>query len=188
MISRKFKWAPIDSAGIAVCLLLTAAAGWLGFAPIWQRHATFLQQQLDLQSKKQDNTAVEMALKATEKRLALTQSQLEQIPLHLQPSARLNQRLASITDLAAQNNLKIEDIAPGSTARGKRYDAINIHVAGEGSYPACAAFLHHLKQSMPDMGMQDLHLTSEGTADAAAKFTFDLQWFAAASPDVATAQ
>jgi Tfp pilus assembly protein PilO len=188
MSSRKFKWTPIDSAGIAVCLFMTAAAGWLGFAPIWQHHATFLQQQQDLQSKKQDNAAQEMALKATEKRLAVTQSQLQQIPLHLQPTTRLNQRLASITDLAAQNNLKIEDIAPGSAVQGKRYDAINIHVAGEGSYRACAAFLHNLKQSMPDVGIQSLHVVSEGTADAAAKFTFDLQWFAAASPDVATVQ
>jgi Tfp pilus assembly protein PilO len=188
MISRKLKWTSIDSAGIAVCLLLTAAAGWIGFAPIWQRHTTFLQQQEDLQSKKQNNSAQEMALKATEKRLTLTQAQLEQIPLHLQPTTRLNQRLAAITDLAAANNLKIEDIKPGATVAGKRYDAVNIDVAGEGTYPACAAFLHHLKQSMPDVGIEDLHLVSEGTADAAAKFTFDLQWFAAASPDVATVQ
>ena len=41
------------------------------------------------------------------------------------------------------------------------------------------------KQSMPDMGIQDMHIAAEGTADLAAKFTFDLQWFAAASPDVA---
>jgi Tfp pilus assembly protein PilO len=187
MIS-KFKWTSIDSAGVVVCLVLTAAAGWLGFVPIWQRHATFLQQGTDLQSKKQDHDAQAMALKATEKRLALTQSQLQQIPLHLQPTARLNQRLAAITDLAAKNNLKIEDIAPGVTARGKRYDAVNIHVAGEGTYLYCAAFLHRLKQTMPDMGMQDLHIVSEGTAAATAKFTFDLQWFAAASSDVATIQ
>jgi Tfp pilus assembly protein PilO len=184
----KIKWTPADSAGIIVCLLLTAATVWLGFAPIWQRHANFLNEQHELESQKQQNSHQELVLLASKKHLALTQAELEKVPLHLQPTGDLNQRLASVTDLAAHSHLRIEDITPGATTRGIRFDTVTIHLAGEGTYPACAAFLHHLKQSMPDIGIRTLHIYSQGTTGNDAKFAFDLQWFAAPSPSVATVQ
>jgi Tfp pilus assembly protein PilO len=188
MMSGKFKWTSTDSAGVVICLALTAATAWLGFMPIWNRHVTYLQNQHELQNKRQDAIARELTLKTSEKKLANTQLELNAVPLHLKPTAELNQRLASVTNLAAEQNLKIEDIAPGVTTKGKRFDAVEIHVEGEGSYPACATFLHHLNQSMPDIGIQTLHILSQGNAATSAKFTFDLQWFASPSSNLASVQ
>lgn len=188
MKSGIIKWTSADSAGIGVCLALTVLAGWIGFYPIWQKHNTFLNNQRELQTKKEDNAQQEISLKAVEKKLALTQLQFARIPLHLQPTAQLNERLAAITTLAGSSNLKIEDIAPGATAKGKRYDTTNIHVEGEGTYPSSALFLHQLKTSMPDIGIQSLAIKSENAgAQAQAKFFFDLQWFAASGSPTAPA-
>lgn len=192
MSRSAIKWTSIDWAGVGICLALTAAAAWLGFTPIWQHHTNFIQQQRDLQNQKHQDSQQALELKTTQKRLEDAQNQLAKISLRLQATTELNQRLASITDLAAKSTLKIDDIVPGKTTKGRRFDTISIHLAGEGTYPACAVFLHHLKKSMPDIGVQTLHITAAPNATGPAKFTYDLQWFAApsasSSSDVATAQ
>lgn len=188
MTSGKFKWTSIDSAGVVVCIVLTAAAGWLGARPIWQRHTDFLQQELSLQSCRQENSRAGVALSATRARLQRVNHDLSQIPLHLQPATRLNNRLAAVTDLAARSKLKIEDIQPGVATRGRRYDHLDIRLAGEGKYSSCETFLHQLKQAMPDIGIQSLHLSAQSNSADQATFAITLQWFAAPSTNVAAAE
>ena len=188
MSHARHTWTSVDSAGVLICLVLTVGAGWIGAGPIWQRHANLLQQQRDLQAKRLDNAQQASALKTTQRRLGVVKIQLDKLPLRLEQTTQLNRRLAAVTDLAGKSKLKIEDIEPGKASRGVRYDSVSIELAGEGTYASCATFLHQLKQTMPDMGIRALHVNWEGHSESTASFKFELDWFAAPTPDVAAAQ
>jgi Tfp pilus assembly protein PilO len=180
-------WAKVDAAGVGVCVALTVAA-WLGaLRPMLNRYGRYVEQQQEVAALKEQAGRESAQLKGVQKRLADTQRHLERTPLHLQPARMVNNRLAALTELAARSGVKLEDVQPGKSVRGKRYETVPIRLAGAGSYQACVRFLHQMRDSMPDTGVSAVQLTGTPGDALGGKFMFDVEWYAAVAGDVAAA-
>jgi hypothetical protein len=83
--------------------------------------------------------------------------------------------LAKITDLAGETHLSVTEVRPGSATDGRDFDAVPISIAGTGSYPACAAFLHRLRSEFPDTAVKSFRATQADGGNAI--FSFDLLWY-----------
>ena len=101
--------------------------------------------------------------------------------MRLEPVAQVNQRLARLTGLADASKLTIDEMRPGTISEGRDYKTVPILIAGNGTYPACAAFLHGLRQRFPDMAVMSFDTTNNSASpdSPAATFQFDLAWHAA---------
>jgi hypothetical protein len=77
--------------------------------------------------------------------------------------------------------LTIDEMRPDVVSEGRDYKTVPIYIAGNGTYPACAAFLHGLRKRFPDMAVMSFDTTNNSASgDApAATFHFVLAWHAA---------
>ena len=172
----------IDALALTICLCSTALVYFVGLEPLNQRYNQFVEQQNDLELKKQRATLGTASLNSAHRKLLVLQQQLADAPLQLKPAHQINNRLAELTDLASRCGIRIEDIQPGKGARALRYEIVPIHVAGTGTYRTCTSFVHQLRQTYPDTGVAAFALSGNPNEPAeAARFSFDLEWFAALS-------
>ncbi len=105
--------------------------------------------------------------------------QLTTSEIQLQSSKYLNARIAHIIDHAAKDELDVHETRPGTVKDHPRYRTVPILLAGQGSYSNCAAFLHRLRESLPDTGVMAFELTGRPSDPrAAANFRFNLVWYA----------
>ena len=180
---RVRKWWKIDAAGIAACALLAAAAFMVGFKPLLDHEAERLtQRERAAQQRRQlsDLNRTEETLRRERERVRRAVDESE---VHLQPADRLNAHVAKVADLAAACGLRIHEVEPAGTVRHEHYETAPIRLAGEGAYPACAAFIRRLREAFPDTAVASFDLTgSPQSPDTPATFRFTLTWHAAPAP------
>jgi hypothetical protein len=72
----------------------------------------------------------------------------------------------------------LNEIQPGTPTEGPHYLTVPIRVGGSGSYPACAALLHNLRERFPDTTIQsfDLQNAAPGQGENLATFRMELAW------------
>jgi Tfp pilus assembly protein PilO len=178
-VQRK-NWWTIDAGGIVVCILLSVALYYAGLQPLAAGYDRYLAQQSELEIKQQSATTSNASLQTLQRRLGSLQQQLTDNPLRLQPATAINKRLGELTDLAAQLGLRMEDVQPGKSNSGARFETVTIHLAGTGAYRTCVLFLHRLREKFPDTAVTSFHLSGNPNDTASiANFEFDLQWFTA---------
>ena len=167
--------------GAVVCVALTAGAYAVGVRPAVRRHAEQVARQADLRARKQKAAALANELQSARSQLAAVNDALRSRSLRLQPASRVNDRISDLTKLTEGSGLTIDEMRPGVIAEGRDYKTVAILVAGNGTYPACATFLHRLREKFPDMAVRSFETTNNSTSpDApAATFQFDLTWHAA---------
>jgi len=70
---------------------------------------------------------------------------------------------------------------PGVIAESADYQAVPILIAGSGTYPNCAKFLHKLRHTFPDTAVRSFETTNNSASpdSPAATFQFELTWHAA---------
>ena len=79
--------------------------------------------------------------------------------------------------MANEAHLSVAEIRPGVATEGRDFDAVPISLAGTGTYPACAAFMHRLHDQFPDTAIRSFRAgQGDGTT---ASFSFDLVWHTA---------
>lgn len=168
----------VDAAGMIAIALLSAVAYLAGVSPMLSRHAAVRGQQQELNAAKAKSADLQRVLATSKEQLALTHRALAAEPLRLERAASLNQRLAIVTDLAMQGGAGLDDVQPGKITPGPQYDAMAIHLAGTGSFPAFAALVHRLRNDFPDIGISGLEIagSSQELLDTA-KFSIDLLWY-----------
>ena len=181
---KKFCAMRIYLGGALVCALLSAGAYAIGVRPAARRHAEQLAKQADLRAARQKLNNLGGQLNTARNELARVNEAIANLPLRLEPSTHINQRLARLTELADSIRpvrLTIDEMRPGTISEGRDYKTVPILIAGNGTYPACAAFLHGLRRSFPDMGVLSFDtINNSASPDApAATFQFDLAWHAA---------
>ena len=170
--------------GAVVCAALSAGAYGVGVRPASRRHAEQIASQTELHNARQKANNLAGQLNTTRAELARVNEAIANLPLRLEPVTQINQRLARITDLADSIKpvkLTIDEMRPGVISDGRDYKTVPIYIAGNGTYPACAAFLHGLRKSFPDMAVLSFDTTNNSaTPDSpAATFQFELAWHAA---------
>ena len=174
------KWLKIDASAVGACLVATLLVYMLGFLPLMsQRQAIDLQRQ-ELEQTKEKADRIQATSRILRARLATAQAQLATSHLQLQSIRQLNQRLSQLAEFSQKAGLDVQDVRPGSLVRAARYSQMQIHVAGNGTYPNCTAFVHDLHQHFGDMAISSFDLHNGGTPTAPATFSFDIVWFVSA--------
>src|SRR5438067_1701311 len=120
----------IDAVGMAALLGLSAAAYFLGAAPLLERHSAFRQQQSDLVEAHQKAIDTAQMLATAQSTAARIEHQFAASPLRLEPAKLVNERLALMTELAAECGAVLDDLQPGKTADGAHYGSLSIRVGG----------------------------------------------------------
>lgn len=168
--------------GAVVCAVLSASAYFLGVRPAVARHDEQASRQSEWKAARQKAANLVGVRNGTAAQLAEVTRALENLPLRLEPASNVNQRLARLTDLATKEcQLTIDEMRSGAVVDGADYQTVPILIAGSGTYPACAKFLHQLRTVFPDTAVRSFEtINNSASPDApAATFQFDLVWHAA---------
>jgi Tfp pilus assembly protein PilO len=170
----------IYAVGALVCAALSAGAYAVGVRPAVRRHAEQVAHQTDLRARKQKAANLAGQLNTARTQLAAVNETLRNRTLRLQPAELVNDRIGALTALADAAHLTLDDLRPGTASETADYKTVPILIAGSGTYPDCAAFLHKLRKSFPDMAVRSFETTNNSASpDApAATFQFDLIWHA----------
>lgn len=170
----------IDAAGVAVCLLLTVVVYAMAVQPVLDQKTEVLAQRQKLEQQRQRANELTGTLAKIRRQLVKIERAAAESEVRLKPVGNLNEQLAALTDLADDAGLRVDGVQPGEPTHGRRYETVPIELTGNGSYGACAAFLHRLHRSLPDMGVAGFELSATPRSpEDPAEFRFELTWFAA---------
>ena len=139
----------IDIAGIAACLILTAAAYFLGAVPLMAGRDERAARETALAEAREQANSLLVNTRGLRTQLSAAQIALSTIEIPLQPATSINQRIAELTALAGECKLEMQSIQPGTIATSPRFAQIPIQVSGAGSYRTCADFLRRLRTHSP---------------------------------------
>ena len=159
------------------CVALSAAGYALGVAPAMARAARAEADRVELSNRKQHAADLTAQAAGSRADLAATREALAALPLRLEPAALVNERIAKLTDMASDARLSVSEIRPGIVTEGRDFDSVPITIAGTGTYPACADFLHRLHDRFPDTAVRAFRAGQ--TEGGAASFSVDLVWHTA---------
>jgi Tfp pilus assembly protein PilO len=174
----------IDALGASICIALTAL---LYFGAVHPRSAdaTMLSgRQAEL--VEQMNTARQLAASraAVTRRVEAAQDALLHHDLKLDRTARLNHRLARMSDLAAECGLHVDEIHVGDSTPQTYYQTVALELKCRADFRQAVLFLRSLHRTAPDVGVWSFTLSGNPRdAATAATAEFDLAWFAAPAND-----
>ncbi len=170
----------IDALGLLACALLTGVAYVAVVSPVLQKHSdrSALRAQL---ADKHDRT---ISLRQMERQLGgqveALRKDLALSEVRLEPPQYLNTRMALIVELASATGIVINETRSGEVRPGERYQTVPIFISGSGSYSKSAAFIHVLRNRLPDTGVVGFELSGNpGKPEATGAFRFELIWYAA---------
>ena len=172
---------PIYVAGAVVCAAMACGVYLFGVRPAARKHHDFYARKQQVMDRRRHATHLAGQLNATRVQLSAVNEALVRQTLRLEPSHTLNHRLSRLNELAETSGLTIDEMRSGQAEDGGDYQTLPILIAGNGTYPACARFLHKLRTTFPDMAVRSFE-TNNNTSSPdtpAATFQFDLAWHAA---------
>jgi Tfp pilus assembly protein PilO len=168
--------------GGAVCAALTAGAYLFGVRPAVARYDEHVARQLELKAARQKAANLVGVRNNTQSQLNAVNESVKNLTLRLEPASTVNQRLSKLTDLATREcQLVIDEMRPMPPADGPDYQTVPILIAGSGTYPNCARFLHRLRQAFQDTAVKSFETTNNSSSpdNPTATFQVELVWHAA---------
>jgi Tfp pilus assembly protein PilO len=167
--------------GLLACAGLSAGSYLLGVRPAIARLAdrAAAEEELHARQAAADKAVADLAVARA--RLAAARRELDALPLRLEPAAAVNRRLNQLAEAAAAAGVTLNEVQPHPPVDGPHYQTVLIRVGGTGGYPACAAFLHAVRDRFPDTSVR-LFEAQNPTPDRdrnVAGFRLDLAWHAA---------
>jgi Tfp pilus assembly protein PilO len=176
---KAWRWWRVDAAFLAGCALFTLLAYMAGIQPVLAAKEEAAQQREQLTAKREQAAQMATAVNTLQASLQTVTCSLANSKVKLQPAQQINLRLSKLTDLAGVCGLKIEDIQPGKTVTGLRFDMVPIRLIGSGNYRTCTQFLHQLRETFPDTAVAAWQISSNPQdSSSAALFRMDLLWHA----------
>lgn len=164
--------------GLVACLGISAAGYFIGIAPALAGLVERRSQEQELAGHKHKSQDLAAELLDTRKRLAGARRELAELPLRLESASTVNRRINQFAVVAGESKVTLNEIQPGSPVEGQHYLTVPIRVSGSGTYPACAALLHNLRERFPDTTVQsfDLQNGTPGQTENLATFRIELAW------------
>lgn len=179
----------LDAAGLTLCVVLSLVAYLGGYQPLRQSYEECVVEGEALSAQQEQAAKLENALAILRRRLDAARETLAANALPLKPASTVNLHVAAVSALAVQSGLRIDDVQTGSVSENAYYEAVPIHVAGGGTYPACTAFLRRLRKAFPDTGVSSLELAGHKTDPLEpGTFRVALNWYTAPRPGAAVKQ
>jgi len=177
----------IDAAGAGSCILLTLLFYFAAILPLIDRHRLAEVQQSELRDKLASVSKGDSLLLSLNSRLQSAKLALDESPLLLQDASSANKRLAEISKLAAECNLKINEIQCGSYVSTSHYLAVPIQLNGSGTYQTCTLFLNRMKKGFTDISVVSMNMTAvQDGRTAGSNMQLELKWYAL--PEFASSQ
>lgn len=167
----------IDLMGITACVLVSGVCYAGLIRPVNSNRLAYAQLQPQLTERAQAVKEAKASLAALQSELDATKKQLSDLPLQLEPSTRVNSRLARLTDLAAEMGIEVHQVQPDPARAGKRYDVVQIALSGSGDYGQVTRFMRRVHDTFADTAIVTFDLKSGGAAVAAAQFDIGLAWY-----------
>lgn len=179
----------IDLAGVAIMVAAALPLLLPRVNPLLRSTEYIEQQRAQLAIARRNEKDLNDFLVDQRGRLAEIRASLRKEKIRLESAQNVNQRIASLTSLAAGTGLNVDEVLPGQTKRSPRFDSVPVRMNGTGSYPTCVAFLCKLTKTFPDTSVDSFELAGDPQKPGSpAKFHVDLIWYAAAEADNAPAR
>ena len=171
-------WRTYAVAG-AICAALTVGSYLFGIEPAMAHHDAALAEQADFDARVQKQRDLDRSLASTHRQLEKTRKDVAALPLQLESASAVNRRLARLADLAGETGVTLDEVQPAPAVDGAFYQTVPIRIAGSGGYPACAAFLHRLRDRFPDTAVKSFDCSNPGPIGdhTTAKFKAELAWY-----------
>jgi hypothetical protein len=172
----------VDAAGLGASLALVAVFVFAVVSPALQSQAAeraeaakLAAARADAKKRREDRTRFDTAFERATRDLAATRVKVE-------PTSKLNTRLAGLTEAGARFGLVIDRIQPETQTATPKATLVPIRVEGRGGFVASRDWLARLREEYPDIAVRGLDIGRDAAAaENAAKFSFELVWYAAPS-------
>ena len=183
---RAYTWR-VCGLGVLACAALSAGSYLLGVRPALGRQAERVAAEQDLKDHLAQAERAAADLVAVRRRLVVAGEELAALPLRLEPASGVNRRLNELAQVAAAAGVTLNEVQPQPAVDGPHYQTVPIRVAGTGSYPACAAFLHALRARFPDTSVRAFEAVNPAAARTGnvATFRVELAWHTEAAAPAA---
>ncbi len=174
----------IDLAGVAIMVAAALPLLLPRVNPLLRSTEYIEQQRAQLAIARRNEKDLNDFLVDQRGRLAEIRASLRKEKIRLESARNVNQRIASLTSLAAGTGLNVDEVLPGEAKRSPRFDSVPVRMNGTGSYPTCVAFLCKLTKTFPDTSVDAFELSGDPQKPGSpAQFHIDLIWYAAAEAD-----
>jgi len=169
----------IDAIGAGVGLALTLGLYLASIVPLMASHEEFAADERAFATEQAHARHLETSLRTLRTQLREARRRADEGTVHLRPPATAPLHVAHISRLAADAGLQIDDIRTDAPTPGPYATAVPVHLAGSGSYRACARFLRRLRRALPETCVLSFALKGKPNDTAgAATLTMDLTWHA----------
>ena len=170
----------IDALGLLTCALLTGIAYVAVVSPVLQKHSERSALRAQLAEKRDRTISLSQMERQLGGQVAAPKKELALSAVRLEPPQYLNTRMALIVELASAAGIVINQTRAGEVRPGERYQTVPIFISGSGSYSKSAAFIHLLRDRLPDTGVVSFQLSGNpGKPESTGAFRFELIWYAA---------
>jgi Tfp pilus assembly protein PilO len=170
----------IDAAGIVVCIVASLLAYLVGVRQLIEQRSLLAGQREKLAVQREKFSKLEASMLSLRQQSVILQEQLAQSEIELESADQINRRIAELTTLFGDCSLEVDDVQTGKIVTGPKSDLVPISIAGRGGYRQCAAFLHKLCRTFPDISVTRFDLTGNPARPRElGKFHLELLWHAA---------
>ena len=173
----------IDLTGFVVCLGATFVAYSVGLSPLIQQRSALDAQRATLTEKHQTCSDLSKSLNILKQDVIGLRQNLEKMKVTLEPTGRLNHRMAALTDILGDCDMKIDTMNTGSINPGPYCSFVSVDIVGQSDYLHCIRAFHQLHQRLPDVALVGFRLQGAPEApNATGQCALNLFWYAAPRP------
>jgi len=163
-------------------IFCVAASLWAYFGvlgPLMAQRSFLASQRQELARASERACELKALMSILKNRLAVVQKELAQSEIKLETADRINQHVADITTFLNACELKVDQVQIGKILVGLRCDLVPISISGKGGYKQCAAFLHQVCRTFPDISVAAFELRGNpAKLGQPGTFRFELFWLA----------
>jgi Tfp pilus assembly protein PilO len=186
--SRQHSLLRIDGAALGLCALASLLWYVTTVRPLVEQRSVTARLRQEMQGQQEKGTELREGLVKVKERLVAVRREQAAGAMQLDSAARINQRIAELTQFLAECNLQVDDVQTGRASSNIRYNLIPITIVGRGPYRECVKLLHGLCAKCPDMSVMRIDLSGNPAQPAGPEtFRLELFWYAAPGSPVQNA-
>lgn len=172
----------VDAAGLSVMLGLLAVFAYAVVGPMLQGQAAERTELARLTTARAEVKKLRDERMTHDARHEHASQELVATRVKVEPTSKLNTRLAGLTEAGAKFGLVIDRIQPEQGNATPKATLVPIRVEGRGGFGPSRDWLAQLRSDYPDIAVRGLDIGRDtGASENAAKFSFELVWYAAPS-------
>jgi Tfp pilus assembly protein PilO len=170
----------IDAAAIGLCVLASLLWYVTTARPLVKQRSVTAKLRRASQDQQQKAAELKEGIAKVKERLGIVRREQTAGAIQLDSAARINKRIAELTQFLAECHLQVDDVQTGRASSNARYHLIPITIVGRGPYRECVKFFQGLCAKCPDMSVMHIDLTGNPAQPADPEtFRFELFWYAA---------